>query len=87
MPHHLTVAVIGLPDPEMGESVAAFVQPAQNVVPSAELGEELIAFVKSKIASYKAPRAVHFVQSLPRSETGKLVKRTLKDDFLSSTGH
>ena len=71
----------------MGESVAAFVQPAQNVVPSAELGEELIAFVKSKIASYKAPRAVHFVQSLPRSETGKLVKRTLKDDFLSSTGH
>ena len=72
------VAVIGVPDPEMGESVAAFVQPAPGVVPGPELEQEIIAFVKSKIASYKAPRTVRFVRDLPRSEAGKLMKSQLK---------
>jgi acyl-CoA synthetase (AMP-forming)/AMP-acid ligase II len=72
------VAVIGVPDPEMGESVAAFVQPAAGVVPGPELEQEIIAFVKSKIASFKAPRTVRFVDDLPRSEAGKLVKAELK---------
>jgi acyl-coenzyme A synthetase/AMP-(fatty) acid ligase len=72
------VAVIGVPDPEMGESVAAFVQPAAGAVPGPELEQEIIAFVKSKIASFKAPRTVHFVDDLPRSEAGKLVKAELK---------
>jgi len=72
------VAVIGVPDPEMGESVAAFVQPAPGAVPGPELEQEIIAFVKSKIASYKAPRTVRFVDALPRSEAGKLMKSELK---------
>jgi long-chain acyl-CoA synthetase len=72
------VAVIGIPDPEMGESVAAFVQPAPGAVPGPELEQEIIAFVKSKIAGYKAPRTVRFVDDLPRSEAGKLVKSELK---------
>ncbi len=72
------VAVIGVPDPEMGESVAAFVQPAPGAVPGPELEQEIIAFVKSRIASYKAPRTVRFVDDLPRSEAGKLVKSELK---------
>jgi long-chain acyl-CoA synthetase len=72
------VAVIGLPDPEMGESVAAFVQPAPGAVPGPELEQEIIAFVKSKIAGFKAPRTVRFVGSLPRSEAGKLMKTELK---------
>ena len=72
------VAVIGIPDPEMGESVAAFVQPAPGAVPGPELEQEIIAFVKSKIASFKAPRTVRFVDDLPRSEAGKLVKSELK---------
>jgi fatty-acyl-CoA synthase len=72
------VAVIGIPDPEMGESVAAFVQPAPGAVPGPELEQEIIAFVKSRIASYKAPRTVRFVDDLPRSEAGKLVKSELK---------
>lgn len=75
------VAVIGVPDAEMGESVAAFVQPAEGVTPSPELAEELITFVKSRVASYKAPRIVRFVDSLPRTETGKLVKGVLKQQF------
>jgi long-chain acyl-CoA synthetase len=77
------VAVIGLPDPEMGESVAAFVQPAPGAVPGPELEQEIIAFVKSKIAGFKAPRTVHFVDHLPRSEAGKLVKSELKATYAS----
>src|ERR1700722_10790658 len=72
------VAVIGVPDPEMGESVAAFVQPAVGAVPGPELEQEIIAFVKSRIASFKAPRSVEFVAGLPRTETGKLLKAQLK---------
>jgi acyl-CoA synthetase (AMP-forming)/AMP-acid ligase II len=72
------VAVIGVPDPEMGESVAAFVQPAAGAAPGPELEQEIIAFVKSKIAGYKAPRIVCFVDDLPRSEEGKLMKSELK---------
>ena len=49
------VAVIGVPDPEMGESVAAFVQPAAGAVPGPELEQEIIAFVKSKIAASRRP--------------------------------
>jgi len=75
------VAVIGVPDPEMGESVAAFVQPAPGAVPGPELEQEIIAFVKSKIASYKAPRTVRFVRDLPRSEAGKLMKSQLKTEY------
>ena len=76
------VAVIGVPDPEMGESVAAFVQPAPGAVPGPELEQEIIAFVKSKIADYKAPRTVRFVDDLPRSEAGKLVKSELKARYV-----
>ena len=72
------MAVIGVPDPEMGESVAAFVQPAPGVVPGPELEQEIIDFVKSKITSFEAPRTVRFVDHLPRSEAGKLVKSELK---------
>src|ERR1700744_3538394 len=75
------VAVIGVPDPEMGESVAAFVQPAPGAVPGPELEQEIIAFVKSKIAAFKAPRTVRFVDSLPRSEAGKLMKGELKAGY------
>ena len=75
------VAVIGVPDPEMGESVAAFVQPATDAVPGPELEQEIIAFVKSKIAGFKAPRTVRFVDHLPRSEAGKLVKSELKATY------
>jgi long-chain acyl-CoA synthetase len=78
------VAVIGVPDPEMGESVAAFVQPAAGAVPGPELEQEIIAFVKSKIASFKAPKTVRFVDDLPRSEAGKLMKAELKARYANA---
>jgi long-chain acyl-CoA synthetase len=78
------VAVIGLPDPEMGESVAAFIQPAADAVPGPGLEQEIIAYVKSKIASFKAPRTIRFVDELPRSEAGKLMKSQLKAMYAHS---
>jgi long-chain acyl-CoA synthetase len=75
------VAVIGLPDPEMGEVVTAFVQPAKGATAGPSLEREIIEFVRSKIAKFKAPKAVRFVDALPRTDTGKLVKGELKKKY------
>lgn len=72
------VAVIGVPDAEMGEAVKAVVQPAPAAGPGAELERELLTYVRGRLAHYKAPRSVDFVDELPRTPTGKLVKGTLK---------
>jgi fatty-acyl-CoA synthase len=80
-PSVLDVAVIGIPDEEMGERVCAVVQPAPGVVPGEELAEELKEFVRARIAHYKTPRVVDFVDALPRSAAGKLVKRVLKERY------
>jgi long-chain acyl-CoA synthetase len=77
-PQVLDVAVIGVPDEDMGEQVKAVVQLPPGVEGGPELERELIDFVRSRIAHYKAPRSVDFVDELPRSATGKLVKHRLK---------
>lgn len=69
------VAVIGVPDEKWGESVTAVVA----VKPGAEVVEaDLIAWTRDQIAHFKSPRAVHFVQALPRTATGKILKRELR---------
>jgi acyl-CoA synthetase (AMP-forming)/AMP-acid ligase II len=80
-PSVLDVAVIGIPDAEMGEQVCAVVQVAPGVTPSEDLAAELKDFVRSRIARYKVPRVVDFVDVLPRSAAGKLVKRILKQRY------
>ena len=80
-PSVLDVAVIGIPDEEMGEQVCAVVQPAPGATPGEDLANELKEFVRSRIAHYKAPRVVDFVDALPRSAAGKLVKRKLKERY------
>ncbi|MGW0734979.1 acyl-CoA synthetase [Streptomyces sp. NPDC002851] len=75
------VAVFGVPDPEMGESVQAAVQPEAGCVAGLELASELLEFVRSRIAHYKVPRNVDFAEELPRTPTGKLAKRLLREAY------
>jgi long-chain acyl-CoA synthetase len=72
-------AVIGIPDATHGEVVKAFVvrKPGATVTV-----DELIAFVRERIAHYKAPRSVEFRDSLPRSGVQKVLRRVLRDDAL-----
>ncbi len=72
------VAVIGVPHPEMGEEVKAFVQAAPGASGTDALAAELIDYVRDRIAHYKAPRSVEFVDDLPRTPTGKLAKNKLR---------
>ncbi len=73
------VAVIGVPDEERGQVVKAFVRLRPGVVGDAALVEGLQDFCKREIAPYKYPRALEFVESLPRTETGKLQRFKLRD--------
>ncbi len=71
------VAVLGVPDDEMGERVKAFVELGDGVGASDAKAEELIAFCRDELAHYKCPRELQFMEELPRMETGKLLKRRL----------
>ncbi|MFC7115511.1 acyl-CoA synthetase [Natronoarchaeum sp. GCM10025703] len=73
------VAVIGSPDQERGEIVKAFVVLKEDVSPSEDLKEEIQNHVKNTLAPYKYPRAVEFVDSLPRTETGKIRRTELRE--------
>jgi long-chain acyl-CoA synthetase len=71
-------AVIGVPDKDWGESVKAVVVKS----PGADISEEgLIAFCKERLASYKKPKSVEFVESLPISPTGKVLKKALREKY------
>ena len=75
------VAVIGVPNQEMGEEVKAVVQLARNVQPGEALALELIEYARTKLARYKVPRSVDFIDELPRLPTGKLYKNKLRDKY------
>jgi len=75
------VAVIGVPNDEMGEEVKAVVQLMDGLTPGDELAGELLEYAREHIAHYKCPRSVDFEAELPRLPTGKLYKRLLKDRY------
>jgi 2-aminobenzoate-CoA ligase len=72
-------AVIGVPCQERGQKVKAFVVPAAGTSASDELAAELQAHTKQVIAPYKYPREVEFVESLPKTATGKLRRVELRE--------
>jgi acyl-CoA synthetase (AMP-forming)/AMP-acid ligase II len=75
------VAVIGVPNEDLGEEVKAVVQVEQGVEPSPEVERELIAFCREHLAHFKCPRSIDFDDQLPRLPTGKLYKRLLRDRY------
>jgi 2-aminobenzoate-CoA ligase len=76
-------AVIGAPCEERGQRVKAFVVCAPDHEPGESLAETLKAHVKATIAPYKYPRDIEFVESLPKTPTGKLQRFALRDKLLS----
>jgi len=69
-------AVVGVPDQYRGETVKAYV----SLKPGAAVTEEeLIKFCKEQMAAYKYPRSIEFVDELPKTTTGKILRRELRD--------
>lgn len=77
------VAVVGRPDPDLGEQVVAVVVSREGYTPSAE---DIIAFCRERLASFKKPRQVVFVEALPRNALGKVQKHVLTERLQASSG-
>ena len=72
------VAVIGVPDETWGEAVKAIVVRAPG---SAIAADEVIAYARERIAGYKLPKSVDFIDALPRNPSGKILKRALRQPY------
>jgi fatty-acyl-CoA synthase/long-chain acyl-CoA synthetase len=79
------VAVFGVPNEEMGEEVKAVVQPHDMAKAGKTLEQQLILFCRKHLSPIKCPRSVDFEAELPRTPTGKLVKRHLRDRYWPKT--
>lgn len=81
-PKVVDAGVVGLPDPELGEIVTAVVSTRAGVTGDDALCTELVDYLSERLARFKIPRRFVFSDDLPRTPTGKLVKRTLRDRLL-----
>jgi acyl-coenzyme A synthetase/AMP-(fatty) acid ligase len=73
--------VIGAPNPEWGEEVKAVAELRAGCAPTPELAAELIAYCRVRLAHFKCPRSVDFVDALPRYDNGKLYKEKLRERY------
>lgn len=80
-PAVLDVAVVGVPNEDFGEEVKAVVQLVPGETPSPELRDALIEHCRARLSPVKCPRSIDFRTDLPRTATGKLFKRQLRDEF------
>ncbi|MEU8120340.1 AMP-binding protein [Spirillospora sp. NPDC049024] len=76
------VAVIGVPDDDWGQRVVALVEPAEGAAPGDALAAELLAHCAPRLARIKHPRQVEFRESLPRTPSGKLSRRSVREAYL-----
>ena len=67
----------GVPDDVYGEQIVAFVVAQSGTAPDAD---DLVEHVKTQLSSFKAPVAVHFLERLPKSGVGKILRRALRDE-------
>ena len=80
------VAVIGGPDPEFGEKVIAVIQPMDNSDAGDAFAAELNEFCRTALSGVKVPRQIEFREQLPRTESGKLMKRFIRDEYWEKSG-
>jgi acyl-CoA synthetase (AMP-forming)/AMP-acid ligase II len=74
------VAVLGRPNPTWGEAVHAVIIPVAGQA-GAVSAEEIISWCRDNLAHFKCPKSVEFVDSLPRTTTGKVLKRELREQL------
>ncbi|MBK5123950.1 AMP-binding protein [Burkholderia sp. R-69980] len=75
------VAVIGVPNEAYGEEIKALIVPRSSTSATADLAHGILAFCRDRLAHYKCPRSIDFVDTLPRLPTGKLLKRLLRERY------
>jgi acyl-CoA synthetase (AMP-forming)/AMP-acid ligase II len=80
-PKVVDVAVIGVPNDDLGEEVKALVELADGVSPSPSVETELVEWCRERLARVKVPRSVDFVDHLPRLPTGKVQKHKLREPY------
>jgi fatty-acyl-CoA synthase len=80
-PRVMDAAVFGIPDDEMEQSVKGVVQLVDHSEASDELGEEILSWLRERLAHYKCPRSISFEAQLPRTDTGKLYKQSLIERY------
>jgi long-chain acyl-CoA synthetase len=74
-------AVFGIPDEDWGEQVNAVVEPSGDVTAGPELAADILAFCAGRLAAFKTPRSIDFIEEMPRDPNGKLYKRKLRDPY------
>jgi long-chain acyl-CoA synthetase len=74
-------AVFGIPNEDWGEEVKAVIEPAPGVAAGPALADEILAFCAGRLAKYKQPKSIDFIEVMPRDPNGKLYKRKLRDPY------
>jgi long-chain acyl-CoA synthetase len=80
-PAVLDVCTVGVPNDEWGEEVRSVVQLNEGIVPSDLLTEELIGWARERLANFKCPRAIDYVDELPRSAAGKIQRKVVRAPY------
>jgi acyl-CoA synthetase (AMP-forming)/AMP-acid ligase II len=80
-PAVMDAAVLGVPNEEFGEEVKGVVQPRDMPAVGPELEQELMTYCRTKLSKIKCPVSIDFEAELPRTATGKLLKRLLKERY------
>jgi long-chain acyl-CoA synthetase len=83
MPEIVDCAIFGVPDPEYGEALAAYVQTKPGHALSVESVRQ---FLRERVAGFKVPQVIKFAEELPREETGKVLKRKLREPYWEDAG-
>ena len=83
MPGVQDCAVFGIPDDDLGEKLAAYVQPIDGASIG---GDDVKAFLRTRVANYKVPGHVKLVDTLPREDSGKIMKRKLREPYWAGAG-